>query len=238
MSSNYIFNGDFPSMYDILCTMAKCTICKFDNVGQPSYDEQRKFVENAHITFKEIDNLDEWKKKYNVTDREDGFVNLYCDGKKVSDKIYYVPRFNDYKFLKELNLKKFERIGIVEICTYKTKEEVESRNSFYKQKVKIGDEYILTALHSEIISIEDGHTLDIEIGVTSGYIVYDGLYYLNDKQDLYFLPTEKVVLNKGYSDVLESENYVFFEKNGTRYSKGNRTVLKLEKKTGIVEEIV
>lgn len=238
MSSNYIFNGDFPSMHDILCSMATCTIGEFDNVGQPSYDEQRKFVENAHITFKEIDNLDEWKKKYNVTDREEGFVNLYCDGKKVSDKIYYVPRYNDYKFLKELNSKKFERIGIVEICTYKTKEEVESHNSFYKQKVKIGDEYILTALHSEIISIEDGHTLDIEIGVTSGYIVYDGLYYLNDKQDLYFLPTEKVVLNKGYSDVLESENYVFFEKNGTRYSKGNRTVLKLEKKTGIVEEIV
>ena len=96
----------------------------------------------------------------------------------------------------------------------------------------------MTALHSEIISIEDGHTLDIEIGVTSGYIVYDGLYYLNDKHDLYFLPTEKVVLNKGYSDAIESENYVFFEKAGTKYSKGNRTVLKLEKKTGIVEEII
>ena len=91
--------------------------------------------------------------------------------------------------------------------------------------------------HSEIISIEDGHTLDIEVGVVGGYIVYDGLYYVNDKHDLYFLPTEKVVLHKGYSDVLESENFVFFEKEGTRYSKGNRTVLKLEKKTGIIEEI-
>ena len=95
----------------------------------------------------------------------------------------------------------------------------------------------MTAIHSEIISIEDGHTLDIEVGMRSGYIVYDGLYYLNDKHDLYFLPTEKVVLNKGYSDVLESENYVYFEKEGTKYSKGNRTVLKLEKKTGIIEEI-
>lgn len=234
---NYIFNGDFPTMQDTLCAMATRAMAEFANVGQPSYEEQRKFVENAHITFKKIYKLDEWKKKYNVTEREDGFVNLYCDGNKVSDKIYYVPRYNDYKFLKELNSKKFERIGIVEICTYKTKEEVESHNNFYKQKVKIGDEYILTALHSEIISIEDGHTLDIEIGVTSGYIVYDGLYYLNDKQDLYFLPTEKVVLNKGYSNALESENYVFFEKSGTKYS-GNRTVLKLEKKTGMVEEIV
>ena len=60
---------------------------------------------------------------------------------------------------------------------------------------------------------------------------------MNDKRDLYFLPTEKVVLNKGCSDALESENYVFFEKEGTRYSKGNRTVLKLEKKTRIIEEI-
>ena len=231
--SNYMFNGNLPTMQDTLCAMAA-----FANVGQPSYEEQRKFVENAHITFKEIDNIDDWKKQYNVTGRENGFVNLYCDGKKVSDKIYYVPRYNDYKFLKELNSKRFERIGIVEICTYKTKEEVESHNSFCKQKVKVGDKYILTALHSEIISIEDEHTLDIEIGVTSGYIVYDGLYYLNDKHDLYFLPTEKVILNKGYSDALESENYVFFEKNGTKYSKGNRTVLKLEKKTGIVEEIV
>lgn len=91
--------------------------------------------------------------------------------------------------------------------------------------------------HSEIISIEDGHTLDIEVGIVGDYIVYDGLYYENDKHDLYFLPTEKVVLNKGYSDALESENYVFFEKEGTRYLKGNRTVLKLEKKTGIIEEI-
>ena len=229
---NYIFNGKLPTMQDTLRA-----ISVFANVEQPSYEEQRKFVENAHITFKEIDNLDEWKKKYNVTEHEDGFVNLYCDGKKVSDKIYYVPRYNDYKFIKELNSKKFERIGIVEICTYKTKEEVESHNSLCKHKVKVGDKYILTALHSEIISIEDGHTLDIEIGVTSGYIVYDGLYYLNDKQDLYFLPTEKVVLNKGYSDALESENYVFFEKAGTKYSN-NRTVLKLEKKTGMVEEIV
>lgn len=236
--SNYIFNGDFSTMQDTLCTMATRAMAEFANVSQPTYEEQRKFVENAHITFKKIDNLDEWKKQYNVSEREDGYVNLYCDGKKVSDKIYYVPRYNDYKFLKELNSKRFERIGIVEICTYKTKEEVESHNSFCKQKVKVGDKYILTALHSEIISIEDGHTLDIENGVTSGYIIYDGLYYLNDKQDLYFLPTEKVVLNKGYSDALESENYVFFEKNGTRYSKGNRTVLKLEKKTGIVEEIV
>ena len=219
-------------MQDTLRAMAA-----FANVGQPSYEEKKKFVENAHITFKEIDNIDEWKKKYNVSEREDGFVNLYCDGKKVSDKIYYVPRYDEYKFIKELNSKKFERIGIVEVCTYKTKEDVESHNRFCKHQVKIGDEYISTALHSEIISIEDGHTLDIEIGVRSGYIVYDGLYYLDDKHDLYFLPTEKVVLNKGYSDALESENYVFFEKEGTRYSKGNRTVLKLEKKTGLIEEI-
>lgn len=229
--SNYFFNGNLPTMQDTLRAMAA-----FANVGQPSYEEQRKFVENAHITFKEIDNIDDWKKKYNVTEREGRFVNLYCNDKKVSDKIYYVPRYNEYKFLKELNSKKFEMIRIVEICTYKTKEEVESHNSFCKQKVKIGDKYILI-IHSEIISIEDGHTLDIESDVTSGYIVYDGLYYLNAKHDLYFLPTEKVVLNKGYSNALESENYVFFEKSGTKYSKGNRTVLKLEKKTGIVEEI-
>ena len=231
--NNYTFNGELPTMQDTLRAIAA-----FANVGQPSYEEQRNFVENAHITFKEINNLDEWKKQYNVTEREGGFVNLYCDGNKVSDKIYYVPRYNEYKFLKELNSKRFEKIGIVEIYTYKTKEEVESHNRFSKHQVKIGDKYILTALHSEIISIEDGHTLDIEIGVTSGYIVYDGLYYLNDKNDLYFLPTEKVVLNKGYSNALESENYVFFEKSGTKYSKGNRTVLKLEKKTGIVEEII
>ena len=229
--NNYIFNGELPTIQETLRAMAA-----FANVG-PSYEEQRKFVENAHITFKEIDNLDEWKKQYNVTEFASGFVNLYCDGNKVSDKIYYVPRYNKYNFIKELNSKRFEQIGIVEICTYKTKEEVESHNSFCKQKVKIGDKYILT-IHSEIVSIEDGHTLDIENGVTSGYIVYDGLYYLNDKHDLYFLPTEKVVLNKSYSDALESENYVFFEKVGTKYSKGNRTVLKLEKKTGIVEEIV
>lgn len=229
---NYTFNGELPTMQDTLRAMAA-----FANFGQPSYEEQRKFVENAHITFKEIDNLDEWKKKYNVTEREGGFVNLYCDGKKVSDKIYYVPKYNEYKFLKDLNSKRFEMIRIVEICTYKTKEEVESHNSFCKQKVKIGDKYILT-IHSEIISIEDGHTLDIEIGVTSGYIVYDGLYYLNAKHDLYFLPTEKVVLNKGYSDALESENYVFFENPGTKYIQGHRSVLKLEKKTGLVEEII
>lgn len=230
---DYSFNGVMPTIQDTLRAMAA-----FSNVGQPSYEEQKKFVENAHITFKEIDNIDEWKKKYNVSEREDGFVNLYCDGNKVSDKIYYVPRYNEYKFIKELNSKKFERIGIVEVCTYKTKEDVDSHNRFCKHQVKIGDEYISTALHSEIISIEDGHTLDIEIGVRSGYIVYDGLYYLDDKHDLYFLPTEKVVLNKGYSDALESENYVFFEKSGTKYSKGNRTVLKLEKKTGIIEEII
>ena len=53
-----------------------------------------------------------------------------------------------------------------------------------------------------------------------------------------FFQQKKVVLNKGYSNALESENYVFFEKSGTKYSKGNRTVLKLEKKTGIVEEII
>ena len=230
--SNYSFDGDFPTMQDILCAMAA-----FANAVQPSYEEQRNFVENAHITFKEIDNLDEWKKKYNVTEIGNWFVNLYCDGKKVSDKIYYVPKYNDYKFLKELNSKRFKMIGIVEICTYKTKEEVELYNGFCNNKVKVGDKYILTT-HSEIISIEDGHTLDIEIGVTRGYIVYDGLYYLNDNHDLYFFPTEKVVLNKGYSDALESENYVFFEKGGTKYSKGNRTVLKLEKKTGLVEEII
>ena len=45
-------------MQDTLRAMAA-----FANVGQPSYEEQRKFVENAHITFKEIDNLYEWKKK-------------------------------------------------------------------------------------------------------------------------------------------------------------------------------
>ena len=146
--SNYILNGELQTMQDKLRDMAA-----FANFGQPSYEEQRNFVENAHITFKEIDNLDEWKEKNNVTERGHCFVNLYCDGKKVSDKIYYVPRYNDYKFLKELNSKRFERIGIVEICTYKTKEEVESHNSFCKHKVKVGDKYILTALHSEIISI-------------------------------------------------------------------------------------
>ena len=113
---------------------------------------------------------------------------------------------------------------------------VGSYNRFFSKIVIFVYKYILT-IHSEIISIEDGHTLDIEVGVVGGYIVYDGLYYVNDKHDLYFLPTEKVVLNKGYSDALESENYVFFEKEGTRYSKGDRTVLKLEKKTGIIEEI-
>ena len=230
--SEYSFNGVLPTMQDALRAMAAMS-----NIGgQPSAEEQRKFVENAHISFKEIDNLDEWKKKNNVTEYERGFVNLYCDGKKVSDKIYCVPRYDDYTFLKKLNSNRFEMIRIVEVRTYETQEEVDSHNRFCKQKVKIGDKYILTT-HSEIISIEDGHTLDIEVGVVGGYIVYDGLYYVNDKRDLYFLPTEKVVLNKGYSDAVESENFVFFEKEGTRYSKGNRTVLKLEKKTGIIEEI-
>ena len=72
--NNYIFNGELPTMQDTLRAMAA-----FANVGQPSYEEQRKFVENAHITFKEIDNIDDWKKQYNVTGREDGFVNLYCE---------------------------------------------------------------------------------------------------------------------------------------------------------------
>lgn len=230
--SEYIFNGVLPTMQDALRAMAALS-----NVGgQPSAEEQRKFVENAHISFKEIDNLDEWKEKHNSTERGRGFVNLYCDGKKVSDKIYCVPRYDDYTFLKELNSNRFAMIRIVEVRTYETKEEVDSHNRFCNQKAKIGDKYILT-IHSEIISIEDGHTLDIDVGVVEGYIVYDGLYYVNDKHDLYFLPTEKVVLNKGYSDVLESENYVFFEKEGTRYSEGNRTVLKLEKKTGLIEEI-
>lgn len=230
--SEYSFNGVLPSMQDVLRAMAALS-----NIGgRPSAEEQRNFVENAHISFKEIDNLDEWKKKNNVTERERCFVNLYCDGEKVSDKIYYVPRYDDYTFLKELNSNRFEMIQIVEVCTYETKEEVDSHNRFCNQKVKIGDKYILT-IHSEIISIEDGHTLDIEVGIVGGYIVYDGLYYVNDKRDLYFLPTEKVVLHKGYSDTIESENFVFFEKEGTRYSKGNRTVLKLEKKTGLIEEI-
>ena len=176
--NNYTFNGELPTMQDTLRVMAA-----FANDGQPSYELQRHFVENAHITFKEIDNLAEWKKQYNVTEYEGGFMNLYCDGRKVGAKIYYVPRYDKYEFIKELNSKRFEKIGIVEIYTYKTKEEVESHNRFSKHQVKIGDKYILTALHSEIISIEDGHTLDIEIGVTSGYIVYDGLYYLNDKND-------------------------------------------------------
>ena len=229
--SDYSFNGTLPTMQDALRAMAAMS-----NIGgQPSAEEQRKFVENAHISFKEIDNLDEWKEKHCSTERGRGFVNLYCDGKKVSDKIYYVPRYDDYTFLKELNSNRFKIIRIVEVCTYETQEEVDSYNRFCSQKVKIGDKYIL--IHSEIISIEDGHTLDIEVGVVGCYIVYDGLYYVNDKHDLYFLPTEKVVLHKGYSDALESENYVFFEKEGTRYSKGNRTVLKLEKKTGIIEEI-
>ena len=230
--NEYSFNGTLPTMQDALGAMAALSNYSW----QPSADEQRIFVENAHITFKEIDNLDEWKKKHNVTEYERDFVNLYCDGKKVSDKIYYVPKYDDYTFLKELNSNRFEMIRIVEVRTYETQEEVDSHNRFCSQKVEIGDKYILT-IHSEIISIEDGHTLDIEVGVVGGYIVYDGLYYVNDKRDLYFLPTEKVVLHKGYSDALESENYVFFEKEGTRYSKGNRTVLKLEKKTGLIEEI-
>ena len=50
--------------------------------------------------------------------------------------------------------------------------------------------------------------------------------------------SSSLLLNKGYSNALESENYVFFEKSGTKYSKENRAVLKLEKKTGIVEEII
>ena len=62
--SNYFFNGNLPTMQDTLRAMAA-----FANVGQPSYEEQRKFVENAHITFKEIDNIDDWKKQYNVTER-------------------------------------------------------------------------------------------------------------------------------------------------------------------------
>ena len=230
--SEYSFNGVLPTMQDALRAMAALS----NYSGEPSAEEQRNFVENAHISFKEIDNLDEWKEKNNVTERSRGFVNLYCDGKKISEKIYYVPKYDDYTFLKELNSNRFEMIRIVEVCSYETKEEVESHNRFCSQKVKIGDKYILT-IHSEIISIEDGHTLDIEVGVVGGYIVYDGLYYENDKHDLYFLPTEKVVLNKGYSDALESENFVFIEKEGTRYSKGNRTVLKLEKKTILIEEI-
>ena len=230
--SEYSFNGALPTMQDALRAMAALSTVSW----QPSAEEQRKFVENTHISFKEIDNLDEWKEKNNVTERGHCFVNLYCDGKKVSDKIYCVHRYDVYTFLKELNSNRFKIIRIVEVCTYETQEEVDSHNRFCSQKVKIGDKYIST-LHSEIISIEDGHTLDIEVGIVGNYIVYDGLYYVNDKQDLYFLPTEKVVLNKGCSDALESENYVFFEKEGTRYSEGNRTVLKLEKKTGIIEEI-
>ena len=167
--SDYSFNGALPTMQDALRAMAALS-----NIGrQPSAEEQRKFVENAHISFKEIDNVDEWKEKNNVTERGHCFVNLYCDGKKVSDKIYCVPRYDDYTFLKELNSNRFEMIQIVEVCTYETQEEVDSHNRFCSQKVKIGDKYIST-IHSEIISIEDGHTLDIEVGVVGGYIVYDG----------------------------------------------------------------
>ena len=61
--SEYSFNGELPTMQNALRAMAALS-----NVGgQPSADEQRKFVENAHISFKEIDNVDEWKEKNNVT---------------------------------------------------------------------------------------------------------------------------------------------------------------------------
>ena len=42
--SNYIFNGELPTMQDTLRAMAA-----FANVEQPSYEEQRKFVE-MHIS--------------------------------------------------------------------------------------------------------------------------------------------------------------------------------------------
>ena len=130
--SDYSFNGTLPTMQDALRAMAALS-----NVGgQPSAEEQRKFVENAHISFKEIDNLDEWKEQNNVTERGHCFVNLYCDGKKVSDKIYCVPRYDDYTFLKELNSNRFEIIRLVEVRTYETKEEVESHNRFCTKKPK------------------------------------------------------------------------------------------------------
>ena len=57
--SNYSFNGALPTMQDALRAMsALSNVC-----GQPSAEEQKNFVENAHISFKEIDNLDDWKEK-------------------------------------------------------------------------------------------------------------------------------------------------------------------------------
>ena len=38
--NNYTFNGEFPTMQDTLCAMTA-----FANAGQPSYEEQRHFVE-------------------------------------------------------------------------------------------------------------------------------------------------------------------------------------------------
>ena len=73
--SEYSFNGVLPTMQDALRAMAALS-----NIGrQPSAEEQRIFFENAHISFKEIDNLNEWKEKNNVTERGHCFVNLYCD---------------------------------------------------------------------------------------------------------------------------------------------------------------
>ena len=49
--SEYTFNGALPTMQDALRAMAALS-----NVGgQLSADEQRKFIENAHISFKEIE---------------------------------------------------------------------------------------------------------------------------------------------------------------------------------------
>ena len=50
--SEYSFNGALPTMQDTLRAMTALS-----DFGQPSAEEQRNFVENAHISFKEIDKI-------------------------------------------------------------------------------------------------------------------------------------------------------------------------------------
>lgn len=173
------------------------------------------------------------------------FVNIYIDGKKVNDIVYFC-RFDSFDYMyskiKDYNKKKhyFEFFTRCKIAQY-TQEEVDKYNvDFVKyrysgEKRKFGQYYLQKT--DVIINLKTGEEVTfIDIPkYNRGYIVYDKYYSPNGEYKLISLETGNVI-EFDYGEKIETDNHVIMKAKRDDYTDPVKAIV-LNKDTGEITYI-
>ena len=174
-----------------------------------------------HIELKPAKLPDKFLKLYSIY-APDSLCNIYIEGKKMSDTLYRYTGITSN--VRNINSQKYVLLFKCVPAVY-SDEEIKEFGDYGCKHIKrnyLKETWV-------VIDTETGKETDLEFDRFKSPYIYKNIVTCDN--DLYFIPTGKLIISKGYGSVIQTEEHMIVS------TKCDKKAVILNKLTGEISEI-